>query len=237
MPQQKYQHHHHREEHSKASEFIRDVIIGLSDGLTVPFAIAAGLAAGAVSHPSIIVAAGLAEIAAGSISMGLGGYLAAKTEADHYYNELKREELEVETKPQAEESEVQDIFKFYGLSQRESQVVTDSLKQRKKNWVDFMMKFELGLEEPNRRHEVLSALTIAFSYVAGGLIPLSPYIVLPNSFEALGVSIGVTFLALLLFGYLRGRFMATKPWRSTLETVLIGGLAATAAFILAKIVS
>lgn len=226
----------HKEEHSKSSVRVRDIVIGMSDGLTVPFALAAGLA-GAVGATSIIVTAGLAEIAAGSISMGLGGYLAAKSEADHYAMERKREEREIEEKPEAEAREVMEILHTYGLAEQESTAVVNALRTRKEDWTDFMMRFELGLEEPDRRRAVKSAITIAFSYLCGGFIPLLPYMFLPDAVRGLKVSVGLTLLALAIFGYLKGRYTTDKPLRSMVQTVIIGGLAAGAAFVLAKLIA
>ena len=227
----------HTEQHSTLSGFVRDVIIGMADGLTVPFAIAAGLASAAVSSTTIIITAVLAEIAAGSISMGLGGFLAAQTEAQHYFAERRREEREVQEKPEAEEQEVVDALKKYGLSQDESAAVATSLKTRKKDWVDFMMRFELGLEEPQRSRAVKSASTIAGAYIVGGFLPLAPYLFFRNDMSlAFELSIAVTALSLLVFGYLRGFFIGGKPLRSMLQTLLVGGIAAAAAFAIAKLV-
>ncbi len=227
----------HIEEHSTLSNFVRDSIIGMADGLTVPFAIAAGLASAAVASSTIIIAAVLAEIAAGSVSMGLGGFLAAKSEAEHYEAERRREEWEVEYKPEAEEQEVVDALKNYGLSQGESAAVAASLKTRKKDWVDFMMRFELGLEVPDPNRAVKSAATIAGAYVVGGLIPLAPYLFLRQDVGlAFELSIALTALALVVFGFLRGYFIGGKPVRSMLQTLLVGGIAAAAAFAIAKVV-
>ena len=226
----------HIEKHSHLSEIVRDVIIGMSDGLTVPFAIAAGLASAAASDATIIIAAVLAEIAAGSISMGLGGFLAAKTEADHYAAERQREETEVETVPGTEEQEVVDALVKYGLSQDESRGVASSLKTRKKDWVDFMMRFELGLEAPDQNRAVKSAGTIAGAYIVGGFIPLAPYLFVPSVSQAFTFSIGLTLLALIVFGYLRGHFIGGRPFKSMFQTVLVGSLAAAAAFMIAKLV-
>ena len=227
----------HVEEHSKLSGFIRDVVFGMVDGLTVPFAVAAGLASIDVSSSVIIIAAVLAEIAAGSVSMGLGGFLAAKTEAEHYFAERAREEWEVEHKPEAEEQEVVDALKNYGLSQKESEAVASSLKMRKRDWVDFMMRFELGLEEPNKNRAVKSASTIAGAYVVGGFLPLAPYLFFRDDVSfAFGLSIAVTTLAFVVFGYLRGYFIGGKPWRSMLQTLAVGAIAAIAAFAIAKLV-
>ena len=223
----------HTEQHFTASETIRDVVIGMSDGLTVPFALAAGLS-GAVTSTHIIVTAGLAEIIAGSIAMGLGGYLAARTDQEHYASERKREMRELREVPQAEEREVTQIFQAYGLSEHQTVTIIDCLREDPNKWVDFMMRFELGLEPPDPSRAIISALTIAGSYIAGGLIPLLPYILINDSIVALKVSAILTLLALFGFGYIKGTFTGTKPIKSALQTSLIGGLAATAAFLLAK---
>jgi VIT1/CCC1 family predicted Fe2+/Mn2+ transporter len=226
----------HIERHFTAGEVVRDVVIGMSDGLTVPFALAAGLS-GAIDNSHIVVVAGLAEIAAGSIAMGLGGYLAAKSDAEHYESERRREEREVQEIPDEEAREVQKVFADYGLSQEDSVPVVQALTRKPKEWVDFMMRFELGLEEPDPRRAVQSALTIAVSYVAGGIIPLSPYMALHSARLALGWSVLVTLIALGVFGYVKGRFTGARPGRSAAQTLVIGGLAAGAAFLLAKLIS
>ncbi|HSY10749.1 MAG TPA: VIT1/CCC1 transporter family protein [Verrucomicrobiae bacterium] len=226
----------HIERHFTAGEVVRDVVIGMSDGLTVPFALAAGLS-GAVDNSHIVVVAGLAEIAAGSIAMGLGGYLAAKSDAEHYASEREREVREVEEIPEEEAREVQKVFADYGLSPEESVPVIQALTRKPKEWVDFMMRFELGLEEPDPKRAHRSAATIAASYIAGGIIPLSPYMVLHSVRMALGWSVVVTLIALGVFGYIKGRFTGSRALRSALQTVVIGGLAAGAAFLLAKLIS
>jgi VIT1/CCC1 family predicted Fe2+/Mn2+ transporter len=223
----------HVERHFTAGERVRDVVIGMSDGLTVPFALAAGLS-GAVNTTGIIVTAGLAEIAAGSIAMGLGGYLAARSDAEHYASERRREEAEVREIPAIEADEVTEVFRAYGLAPEESASVVEALRKRPQAWVDFMMRFELGLEKPEPARALTSALTIAAAYVAGGLIPLLPYLVLPTARAALGVSVVATLVALALFGYVKGRFTGASPARSALQTALIGGLAAAAAFGIAR---
>jgi len=227
---------HHIERHFTAGELLRDVVIGMSDGLTVPFALAAGLS-GAAASTGIIVTAGLAELAAGSIAMGLGGYLAAKGDEEHYASERKREEVEVREKPLEEATEVQEVLAAYGLTPEESAPVVEALRKRPQAWVDFMMRFELGLEKPNPGRARGSAITIGGSYVVGGLIPLGPYLLTSNARTGLHFSVGVTFLALLLFGYVKGRFTGTGPVRSALQTALIGGLAAAAAFAIAKLIT
>jgi len=226
----------HVERHFTAGERVRDVVIGMSDGLTVPFALAAGLT-GAVSATRIIVTAGLAEIAAGSIAMGLGGYLAARSDAEHYASERAREEQEVREKPAAEAAEVRDVFASYGLPAEESAPVVQALTARPTAWVDFMMRFELGLEEPDPKRALTSALTIAGAYVVGGFIPLAPYLVWSSVTTGLLFSVAVTLLALTVFGYVKGRFTGTRPVRSALQTVIIGGLAAAAAFGIARAIS
>jgi VIT1/CCC1 family predicted Fe2+/Mn2+ transporter len=226
----------HVERHFTAGEVVRDVVIGMSDGLTVPFALAAGLS-GAIDSTAIVVVAGLAEIAAGGIAMGLGGYLAAKSDAEHYATERRREAHEVGEIPAEETREVMDIFASYGVPPEESTPVIESLKRRPEAWIDFMMRFELGLEKPNPRRAVASAATIGLAYVAGGLVPLAPYIVLATVGLALRVSVVVTLIALIVFGYIKGRFTGARPLRSAIQTVLIGGLAAGAAFGIARLIS
>jgi VIT1/CCC1 family predicted Fe2+/Mn2+ transporter len=224
----------HVERHFTASAAVRDVVIGMADGLTVPFALAAGLS-GAVQSTGIVVAAGLAEIAAGSIAMGLGGYLAARGDAEHYASERRREEREVLEKPAAERAEVAEIFRSYGLTDAEIGPMLRALEERPEAWVDFMMRFELGLEPPEPRRAIASGLTIAGAYVAGGLIPLLPYMLVPRPASALTGSVLITLLALLVFGFVKGRFTGMSPVRSGLQTVLIGGVAATAAFLIARL--
>ena len=226
----------HIERHFTAGDSVRDVVIGMSDGLTVPFALAAGLT-GAVSGTGVIVTAGLAEIAAGSIAMGLGGYLAARSDAEHYQSERQRERREVADKPEVEAAEVTEVFRSYGLTAEESAPVVEALRRRPDGWVDFMMRFELGLEKPDPKRALVSALTIAGAYVAGGLIPLGPYMALGSQATALQSSVLVTLLALAVFGWVKGRFTGARPLRSAVQTTLIGGLAAAAAFLIAQAVS
>lgn len=225
----------HVEHHFTASETVRDVVIGVSDGLTVPFALAAGLT-GAVAANRIIVTAGLAEIAAGSIAMGLGGYLAARSDAEHYASERDREHREVKEKPAVEAREVAEIFHAYGLSDEETKPILRSFEKRPQQWIDFMMRFELGLEKPDPRRALQSALTIGGAYAVGGLIPLAPYILLRSVGASLWVSVALTLLALAIFGFVKGRFTGARPWRSALQTTLIGGVAAAAAFAIARAV-
>lgn len=225
----------HLERHFTASDTVRDVVIGMSDGLTVPFALAAGLSAFASS--GIVVTAGLAEIAAGSIAMGLGGYLAAKSDAEHYVSEKRREQKEVAEIPEEEMEEVAQVFRGYGLTGEQIAPVVHALSERPKAWVDFMMRFELGLEEPKPERARTSALTIGGAYIAGGFIPLAPYIFISTAHVALLVSIAVTLAALFIFGFVKGRFTTARPLRSALETALVGSVAAGAAFLIARAIS
>lgn len=224
----------HVEQHFTAGEAVRDVVIGMSDGLTVPFALAAGLS-GAVAGSNIVVTAGLAEIAAGSIAMGLGGYLAARSDAEHYASERRREEREIVERTEDEREEVRGLFREYGVPEEAIAPVVSALEAKPGAWVDFMMKFELGLEAPDPKRAVASALTIAFAYMAGGLVPLAPYFFTPHASAALGASVGFTLVALAVFGFVKGRFTGANPLRSGLQTVCVGGLAAAAAFTLAKL--
>lgn len=226
----------HEERHFGSGNLVRDIVIGMSDGLTVPFALAAGLT-GAVSMTRLIVLAGLAEIAAGSIAMGLGGYLAAKGDAQHYDSERKREEREIVERVRDEEQEIYDIFNTYGVSQDESTPVLNALKRNPVAWVDFMMRFELGLEKPEPQRARNSAATIATSYIVGGFIPLAPYMALQDAYSALTWSVLITVVALAVFGYIKGRVAGISPARSALQTTLTGGLAAAAAFALARLLS
>jgi len=227
----------HTERHFTASEVVRDVVIGMSDGLTVPFALAAGLTGGlvgAVNHNDIIVTAGLAEIAAGSIAMGLGGYLAAKSDAEHYAKEREREKREVAEIPHEEMREVSEVFQEYGLTEEETQPIVEALRRQPQKWIDFMMRFELGLEKPEPKRAMTSALTIGGAYAAGGFVPLAPYMLTADPSRALFISIVVTLLALLIFGFVKGRFTGMRPVRSALQTALIGSAAAGAAFAIAR---
>jgi VIT1/CCC1 family predicted Fe2+/Mn2+ transporter len=225
----------HKEQHFMASDTVRDIVIGMSDGLTVPFAIAAGMSGAAVAA-TIVVTAGLAEIAAGSISMGLGGYLAGRTDVEHYEIERRREMRETEDVPEVETREVAGILTDLGLSEEEASPVVNALRRDRSKWVDFMMRFELGLERPDPRRALQSAITIALSYALYGFIPLGPYILLNKVQTALYVSVGVTLVALFVFGYIKGRVTGINAWRSGLQTTLIGGLAAGAAFVIARLI-
>ena len=226
----------HVERHFTSGNTVRDTVIGMSDGLTVPFALAAGLS-GAVESTSIVITAGLAEIAAGSIAMGLGGYLAARSDAEHYASERRREQAEVRDIPAAETKEVTDVLGSYGVSAEAAAPVVRALQERPEAWIDFMMRFELGLEKPDPKRALLSAATIAGAYVAGGFIPLAPYFIFPTAARALAVSVAFTLLALFVFGYVKGHFTGARPVRSALQTALVGGLAAAAAFGIARAIA
>lgn len=226
----------HVERHFTASEAVRDVVLGMSDGLTVPFALAAGLS-GAVGQANVILSAGFAEVAAGAIAMGLGGYLAAKSEIDHYGIEQERERREVREKPEVEAAEIAELFEAYGITSEECAPVVAALRRRPEAWVDFMMRFELGLEKPVPKRALTSAVTIATAYVVGGIIPLSPYVWLSSTSEALVWSSAVTVTALAVFGYVKGHIAGTSKLRGAVQTALIGGLAALAAFVIARAVA
>jgi VIT1/CCC1 family predicted Fe2+/Mn2+ transporter len=229
----------HVEKHFTATASVRDIVIGMSDGLTVPFALAAGLtgAAAALSRGNaIIVTAGFAEIAAGSIAMGLGGYLAAKTDVEHYASEIDREYRETVELPEIETEEVAKVFRDYGLSEAQMAPIVSAITSNQKKWVDFMMRFELGLEQPDPARASRSAATIAASYIVGGLVPLAPYILMQQIQSALWVSVGVTLLALFFFGAVKGFYTGVKPLRGGAQTVLVGGVAAAAAFFIARLI-
>jgi VIT1/CCC1 family predicted Fe2+/Mn2+ transporter len=226
----------HIEKHFAASDLIRDIVIGMSDGLTVPFALAAGLS-GSVSATNIVVIAGIAEISAGSIAMGLGGYLAARTDREHYANELKREQQEIIEVPDREREEVAEVLKSWGLLEPQIKLAVESISKDSDRWVDFMMKHELSLDEPEPKRARNSSLTIGLSYIVGGLVPLSPYMFIHNAQSALMISVIATLLALFIFGYIKGRFTGSTPFKSAWQTTLVGGLAAGIAFLVAKIVS
>ena len=215
---------------------MRDVVLGMSDGLTVPFALAAGLS-GAVASARLILIAGTAELAAGAIAMGLGGYLAARSEADTYRSELKREHDEVVDIPQEEREEVRKIFASWGLEGETLEAATAAICAEPKRWVDFMMREELKLSEPDPGRARLSALTIGGAYVAGGAIPLAPYLLAVPVLTALAVSCVVTLTALAIFGSVKGRLTGRPPLREALRTVLVGAVASGAAFALAKLIT
>ena len=224
----------HDEQHFRSTDAVRDVVIGMSDGLTVPFALAAGLS-GAHVATSVVVLAGLAEIAAGSIAMGLGGFLAARTDAEHYQNELQREIRETRELPAKERAEVEEVFEGFGLTPEQIHPIATTITADEKRWVDFMMKFELNLEPPDPSRAMRSASTIAASYIVGGLIPLAPYFAAQNLDNALIASVAVTLTALFVFGGIKARFTGIPVWRGGVQTTLIGGLAAAAAFGIARL--
>jgi len=230
----------HVEKHFTSTATVRDVVIGMADGLTVPFALAAGIS-GAVAASSnataLVVTAGLAEIAAGSIAMGLGGYLAARTDIEHYASEREREVRETVELSDQEVEEVAKVFREYGLSDAQMAPVVTAICADQTRWVDFMMRFELGLEPPDPGRARRSALTIGASYIFGGMIPLAPYMISHSVLTGLWFSVGITLVALLIFGCVKGRFTGINPLRGGLQTVLTGGLAAAAAFALAKLIS
>ncbi|HWW06968.1 VIT1/CCC1 transporter family protein [Collimonas sp.] len=228
--------HPHTEHHFEASDTVRDIVIGMADGLTVPFALAAGISGAAVGI-NIVVTAGVAEIAAGSIAMGLGGYLAGRTQRQHYYAERDREEQEIRQVPHRERKEVIDIMAQYGVTKQECEPMLAGLERNPIAWRDFMMRFELGLEEPQPAAARKSAVTIALSYLVGGLIPLAPYMLMTSIPRALAASIVVTLLALFIFGYLKGSVTGTGAFKSALQTLVVGGLAAAVAFGVARLIS
>ena len=226
----------HHEHHLKSSDTIRDIVIGMSDGLTVPFALAAGLS-GAVQSSGIVVTAGIAEIVAGSIAMGLGGFLAGKTESDHYNSELQREYDEVERVPEQEKLEVREVFAGFGLSEKLQHEVVEEIAKDKDKWVDFMMRYELGLEKPQANRASQSAVTIGISYIVGGIIPLSPYFLISSSVEALYYSCFITAFCLFIFGYFKSKVTGQPPFSGALKVLIIGALAAAAAFGMAKLIN
>lgn len=228
-------HHPHTEHHMKSSEFLTDIVIGMSDGLTVPFALAAGLS-GAVSNVQLIIIAGVAEIAAGSIAMGLGGYLAGKTEQDHYQSERKREYEEVERLPDREREEVREFFEHIGLSAEVQQKAVNELTQDKDKWVDFMMKHELGLEEPDPKRAAKSAFNIGAAYIVGGFVPLVPYFFVDHAVTGLGYSAAITLCCLFIFGYFKSKLTGVDPIKGALKVAMIGAVAAGVAFAIAKLI-
>ena len=228
-------HHDHIESHLKSSALLTDIVIGMSDGLTVPFALAAGLS-GAVDNSNIIIIAGIAEIAAGSIAMGLGGYLAGKTEQDHYNSEIKREYDEIENLRPREIEETKEFFANIGLSEELQEKATEEISRDKDRWVNFMMKYELGLEKPDPKRATKSALNIGLSYIAGGVIPLSPYFFISDSNSALEYSVVATLICLFVFGYFKSKITGINPWKGAIRVMLIGAMAAGAAFGVAKLI-
>jgi len=225
----------HQEEHVVGAETVRDIVIGMSDGLTVPFALAAGLS-GAVTSTGLIIIAGLAEIAAGSIAMGLGGYLAGKTEVDHYNSEMRREYDEVEKVPEVEKQEVRTFFSSLGLSREIQEQAVEEVTRDKEKWVELMMKYELGLEKPDPRRATKSAFNIGVSYIVGGLIPLSPYFFVSNGIEGLKISAVITLICLFVFGYFKSKFTGVNRIGGAFRVMMIGAIAAGCAFAIAKLI-
>jgi len=226
----------HEEQHFKSSDLVTDIVIGMSDGLTVPFALAAGLS-GAVSTTGIVITAGLAEIAAGAIAMGLGGYLAGRTEVDHYNSELLREAYEVEHLPDKEKQEVRDVFASMGLNKETQDLIADEMAKDKEKWIDFMMKYELGLDKPDPKRARNSAFNIGLSYVVGGLVPLTPYFFVTHPFDGLKWSAAITVVCLFIFGYFKAKVTGQKPLAGAVKVAAIGSIAAAAAFFIAKLIS
>jgi len=225
-----------KETHNNNSDLVKDIIIGMSDGLTVPFALTAGLS-GVLDTTHLIIVSGLSEIAAGCISMGLGGYLAGESEVEHYESELKREYEEIESVPQLELKEVEDILANMGVEETLSKQVALQISKDKNRWADFMMKLELEMEKPAKNRAAKSASTIALSYLVGGFIPLFPYIIIHDSKQALYVSCVVTVIALMIFGYFKSKVTGQPLVKGTIKVTVTGIVAAAAAFLLAKAVS
>ena len=228
--------HLHLEEHMQSSDVLTDIVIGMSDGLTVPFALAAGLSGAVGDHVSLIWIAGIAEVAAGSIAMGLGGYLAGKTEIDHYNSELKKEYWELEHKREREIQEVRDVFLEWGLSKETAEEATQEIIKDDKRWVEFMMKFELGLEEPDPKRARKSAFNIGLSYIIGGMVPLMPYFFVTNSIDGLKISAVITLVCLYIFGFFKSKMTGINPWWGGVKVMFIGAIAAAAAFSIAKLI-
>ncbi|KAH6587026.1 hypothetical protein BASA50_000073 [Batrachochytrium salamandrivorans] len=216
-------------------DVVQDVIIGLSDGLTVPFALAAGLAA--LDNSKLVVLAGLAEIAAGAISMGLGGYLAALSEQEYFDNQREAKALEVKANPAHHCQNLYSVFKPFGVSRKAVQPLVEELSLNGATLLDFIMKFDLVLEKPSKWRALMSALTIGSSYFVAGLIPLIPYMLIGSAKSALRVSIGVTLSALFFFGLFKAMAISSKkPLYSAVHMVVIGGLAALVAYAVASLV-
>jgi VIT1/CCC1 family predicted Fe2+/Mn2+ transporter len=228
----------HEEKHFEGSQLVKDIVIGMSDGLTVPFALAAGLSGAAIVSNSVIVTAGIAEIVAGSIAMGLGGYLAGKTEIDHYNSELAREYYEVDHYPERERQEVAEVFADYGLSMEHQNIIVDDIAKDKDRWVDFMMKFELGLEKPNINAARNSAAAIGLAYIVGGIIPLSAYFPIfgLSTQMALFYSCLITAISLFVFGYFKTKIIGQPPIKGAFKVLGIGAAAAASAYFIAHLI-
>jgi len=228
--------HLHLEEHLKSSDMLTDIVIGMSDGLTVPFALAAGLSGAVHGNVNLIWIAGIAEIAAGSIAMGLGGFLAGKTEQDHYASELKKEYWELENKREVEIEEVRKVFLDWGLSDSTAEEATKEIIKDNKRWVEFMMKHELGLEEPDPKRARKSAFNIGTSYIVGGLVPLTPYFFVSDAIEGLKISAVITLVCLYIFGFFKSKMTGVNPWWGGVKVMMTGAIAAAAAFSIAKLI-
>ena len=228
--------HLHHEAHLQSSDLLTDIVIGMSDGLTVPFALAAGLSGAVHGDVSLIWIAGIAEISAGSIAMGLGGYLAGRTEQDHYESELKKEYWELTHKRKDEIWEVKKVFLDWGLTEETAEEATQEIIKDDKRWVDFMMKHELGLTEPDPKRARRSAFNIGFSYIVGGLIPLTPYFFVDSAMEGLKLSAMITLVCLFIFGFFKSKMTGINPWLGGLKVMMIGALAAGTAYIIATLI-
>lgn len=225
-----------QEQHFQSNAVVRDFVIGMSDGLTVPFALAAGLS-GAVDSTAIVITAGLAEIAAGSIAMGLGGYLAGQSEMEHYDNEERREYEEIEKLYDVEIRETKEIFAAYGLSEQNQELITKEIAKNPKQWVDFMMRFELGLERPDKNRARQSAFVIGISYVIGGLVPLTAYFFTDDTSVGLLYSSITTLICLVIFGLVKSRLTGQPLFKGAMRVTIVGALAAGAAFLIAKLIA
>jgi VIT1/CCC1 family predicted Fe2+/Mn2+ transporter len=215
---------------------VRDVVLGMSDGLTVPFALAAGVS-GAVHRSLVVLVAGFAELAAGAISMGLGGYLAAQSDVDVYHRARRQEQREVVEVPEEEREEVRGILRAYGLEGPTLEDAVGALTSNAETWVEFMMREELGLERPEPGEHLRSGTTIGASYLAGGVVPLVPYFLPLPVGHALLLSAALTLLVLFAFGYARGRLLGVAPMRSAAQAALVGGIAAGVAFAIARLIA
>ncbi|KAM3552043.1 hypothetical protein MY1884_007405 [Beauveria asiatica] len=217
------------------TDILRDVIIGFADGLTVPFALTAGLSS--LGSSKIVIMGGLAELFSGMISMGLGAYLAAVTERDHYTSQEARERSQVDQVPDARRAEVYAILEKYAVSRDAARPLVDELCRRRDHWARFMVDFSLRLERPNIHRAWISGVTMGLSYLVGGLIPMIPYFVMPRVGDALVVSIAVTAVILLIFGYVKN-YVAIRNHRAGLsgaiQTLIIGILAASTSYVIIK---
>ena len=224
----------HEETHVVQVEPVRDLVVGVAEGLTVPFALTAALAAGAAAPP-VILGAGLAATAAGAVASGLGGYLAARREAEHYAAERRREEEETRLYPDRERWEVAAVLHRYGVRGAVLNQAVEAVASDRRKWVDFMMRFELDLAEPDPNRAARAAVATFAAQLAGGLIPLLPYLVFASPRPALLVSCGITALALLAFGWLKARATGLSPLRGALQSLALGTAAAFLAWLAARL--